>query len=228
MSDVSITVSGGGDPTSVELTIEDFEPTQGDCIAAAQLVRSFILRNTEQGKDYEGRAFAGYNKTRPFYFYPNGPVGKKRSHSELRVAKAGVRRFAKRVGRTKAAVTDSGLGIRFNSYDDFKRTYLGRSYVDLRGHRAGHMLQQLVCRAGGIELTGNERDPGESEVPEHEFTIGIYGDAGERAEGINSTRRPKGMPRREFLNTTPDTNAYLERTLTGRATRRAQRILDGR
>src|ERR1700733_4926088 len=129
MGEATINVTGGGSVDAIELTIEDFEPTEGDCILGAQVQRSRLLRRTERGVDYAGHPFAEYNKKRVFYFYPNGPVGKTRSKTEHSSAKAGVKRFANKLGRTKSAITRSGLGIRFDSYDSFKRTYLGRDNV---------------------------------------------------------------------------------------------------
>jgi hypothetical protein len=228
MSGVTINTTGGGGPP-IELTIEDFAPTQGDCILAAQVQRSRLLRRTENGTDYTGAPLAPYNRSRVFYYYPNGPVGKDRSSTQLTSAKAAVRRFANKVGRTKGAITRSKLGIRFNSYDDFKHTYLGRDNVDLRGPRAPHMLQELVCRAGGIEVGGTDRLSADSnETPANEFTIGIYGEASDRAAGINSESRPRGMPRRQFLGSTEEDNRYLTELIAGRARQRAERRLAGR
>lgn len=223
MSDVTINVTGGGPP--IELTIEDFEPTEGDCILGAQVQRSRLLRRTERGVDYAGRQFADYNKTRVFYYYPNGPVGKSRSKTERTSAKAGVRRFANKLGRTKSAITRSGLGIRFDSYDSFKRTYLGRDNVDLRGARAPHMLQRMVCRAGGIESGENDVETSSTSAA-NEFSIGIYdSDAAKRAAGINGEDRPKGMPRRQFLGSTEEDNRYLSDLIAGRARARAAKKL---
>lgn len=230
MSEVTLNVTGGGDPDRIILTIEDFEPTEGDCLLAAQVQRSRLLRRTENGVDFAGRPFAGYNKTRVFYYYPNGAVGKERSKVELTRAKAGVRRFANKVGRTKGAITRSRLGIRFNSYDDYKHTYLGRSNVDLRGPRAPHMLQQLVCRAGGVELGVDDNSSSgidSNDTPQNEFTLGIYGDASSRAAGINSERRPPGMPRRQFLGSTEEDNRYLSDLIAGRARARVAKRLGG-
>lgn len=227
MSEVRINTAGGGDP--IILSIEDFEPTEGDCILGAQVQRSRLLRRTENGTDYSGAPFAAYNKSRVFYYYPNGAVGKQRSSTELSSAKAGVRRFANKVGRTKGAITRSKLGIRFNSYDDFKHTYLGRDQVDLRGPRAPHMLQELVCRAGGTEVAGDQSVSADAnETPQNEFTIGIYGEASDRASGINSESRPPGMPRRQFLGSTEEDNRYLTELIAGRARARAERRLAGR
>lgn len=228
MSNATINVSGGGSVDSIELTIEDFHPTEGDCILAAQTQRSRLLRRTESGVDYAGRQFAGYNKTRPFYYYPNGPVGKERSKVELTRSKAGVKRFARKVGRTKGAVTRSGLGLRFDSYDSFKRTYLGREGVDLRGPRAPHMLQRMICRAGGLE-SGERNIETTSTAPGSEFAIGIYdNEASARAAGINSESRPKGMPRRQFLGSTEEDNRYLTDLIAGRARVRAIKKLSGK
>ncbi len=229
MSGVTINTTGGGDVDHIVLSIEDFEPTEGDCILAAQVQRSRLLRRTDNGTDFSGAPFAPYNRTRVFYYYPNGAVGKQRSATQLTSAKSAVRRFANKVGRTKGAITRSKLGIRFNSYDDFKHTYLGRDQVDLRGPRAPHMLQEIVCRAGGTEVAGTESLAASAdESPQNEFTIGIYGEASDRAAGINSESRPRGMPRRQFLGSTEEDNRYLTELISGRARERAQKRLGSR
>lgn len=218
MSSATIKLQGGGSLESIELKIEDGIPTRGDLLYAAQLQRSVILARTEHGLDYQGRPFAPYNTSRPFYFYPNGSSGRKRSEQESKRDRASVKRFARKLGRTKHAITRSGFGIRFESYDSFKRTYLGRSNVDLRGAKAPHMLQALVCRSGGQEIGERDERIGLDDFtePAEEFTLGIYGSEGERASGINSDDRPKGMPKREFLNSSQQDNDRLVNIVTRR------------
>lgn len=223
---VTIT-SSSGNIQSVELEVEDFQPTVGDCLYAAQIQRSRLLRRTEAGTDFRGAPFAPYSTKGPFYFYPNGAAGKTRTPKETKNAKAGVRRFANKVGRSKLAITRSGLGIRFESYADFKQTYLGRENVDLRGPRAPHMLQEIVCRAGSLESTGGDLSQQTDESPGDSFTIGIYGEAALRASGINSEDRPKGMPRRQFIGSSDEDNRYLSTVLAARARDRAQKKLRG-
>jgi len=227
MSSVTAKLQGGGSLESVELKIEDGIPTRGDCLYAAQIQRSVILARTELGVDVDGRPFAPYNKTRPFYYYPTGHPGGARSEQQLKKDKAAVKRFASKIGRRKAAITRSGLGIRFDSYDSFKGTYLGRSNVDLRGPKAPHMLQGLICKAGGVETTERDQRIGLEDMlePGSEFVLGFYGSEAERAAGHNSDDRPKGMPQRRFLGSTAADEHRLEQIIANRVIDRARKRL---
>ncbi len=218
MSSATIKVQGGGTLESIEITVEDGLPTNGDLLYAAQIQRSTILARTEHGVDVNGRSFAPYNTTRPFYFYPTGTPGRKRSTEQAKKDRSAVKRFARKLGRTKAAITGSGFGIRFESYADYKGTYLGRPNVDLRGAKAPHMLQQIVCKAGSAEIGEQDQRIGLEDMPEPgtEFVLGIYGDAAERASGINSDDRPKGMPKREFFGSSQVDNERLTNIITRR------------
>lgn len=229
MSGASISITGGGSPEILELDIPNVMPTEGDLLYAGQVQRSRILSRTERGEDVDGRPFAGYNTGRPYYYYPNGAAGAKRSDADLKRNKASVKRFANKVGRTKTAVTRSGLGIRFPSYDAFKRTYLGRGNVDLRGPRAPHMLQELVVRAGSSERAGFDRQISleDHPAPATEFTVGIYGPAAARANGMNSENRPKGMPRRHFIGSSERDNQALSFEIARRVNRRLRKQIGG-
>lgn len=230
MSDASIRLAGGGPVEILELELHDVLPTEGDLLAAGQHKRSRILRLTDRGDDVDGRPFAAYNSTRPYYFYPAGPGSLKRNDAELKRNKAAVKRFARKVGRTKAAVTRSGLGIRFPSYDAFKHTYLGRSNVDLRGPRAPHMLQALVVRAGSIEQAGEDRQVGLNDHPATatDFSVGIYGQEAIRANGLNSEDRPKGMPQRRFIGSSERDTFELSNLIVRRVARRMKDKISGR
>jgi len=231
VSGTTLVVAGGGEVDRIVLGIEGAYPTVGDLLLAAQVMRSRILARTEFGLDVDDQPFAGYNTTRPFYYYPSGPVGKNRSDTQLRRDRSKVSRFAKKVGRTKGAITGSKLGLKFPSYDAFKRTYLERPHVDLRGPRAPHMLQQIVARAGGAELGEQDQNIGLEDHPQlaDEFTLGIYGEAAERAAAHNSsTGRPPGMPRRHFFGSNEGDKGRLVSLIVNRIAARAQRKLQGK
>lgn len=221
MSKATLTVAGGGSVDSIELDEVDFFPTEGDLLMAAQVKRSKILALTEAGLDIYGVPFENYNDSRPYYYYPSGPVAKERSGNELKNSKAGVKRFARKVGRTKGAVTGSGLGLRFDSYRAFKETYLGRENVDLRGPRAPHMLQEIVVKADGVpgSLEYDNIGIDERTNPASNFTIGIYGTAAARANGNNE--------RRQFFGSTAEDNARLLAVIVNRAAQRLRKRLRG-
>lgn len=229
MSGTSFSITGGGSPEILELDTPNVLPTEGDLLYAGQVQRSRILSRTERGEDVDGRPFAGYNTTRPYYYYPNGAAGATRSAGVLKRNKASVKRFAQKVGRTKTAVTRSGLGIRFQSYDAFKHTYLGRNNVDLRGPRAAHMLQELIVRCGASERAGVDRQISIDDHPATatEFTVGIYGQAAIRANGLNSDSRPKGMPRRHFLGSSERDNQALSFVIARRVNQRIRKQIGG-
>lgn len=225
MSEVTAKVKGGGSIESVEIKLEAALITEGDMLYALQRQRAKILQNTERGVDVDGKPFAPYNRTRPFYWYPAGKVGKKREADALRKEKNNVKRAAKKLD---GKVSRSGLGVRFPSYDEFKRTHLGRSGVDLRGPRAPHMLQAIQVKAGGAALSGNQQ-PGLHAKPSAvtEGTLGIYGDEAARASGHNSDDRPKGVPKRKFLGASEEDTRRFAGDLESRAGERARKALDG-
>jgi hypothetical protein len=63
-------------------------------------------------------------------------------------------------------------GRKYASYEDYKRSGLGRSNVDLMGRNA-RMLQAVKVQIGGLELEQGAFPPSGSE-PAKEFRIGIY------------------------------------------------------
>lgn len=178
-------------------------------MSALQHQRSRILQRTSAGVDFELRPFAPYNRTRPYYYYPNGRVGRNRSKDQLKRDQAAVRRFANKVGRTKGAITRSRLGLKFPSYAAFKLTYLGRGNVDLYGPRAPHMLQAMQIRSE------NGR----------EGTLGIYGHEALRANGIGGDIRPKGMPRRQFFAASESDEAAMAESIRQRIQRRIDKLV---
>jgi hypothetical protein len=200
---IRITRTGNLDQLS-KLDVKDILPTEGDLLYGLQRQKSRILSRTERGVDANGRPLAAYSTKRPYYYYPNGPVGRSRTTDRLKRDQAGVKRFASKVGRTSRAVTRSGLGLRFPSYAAFKLTYLGRSNVDLTGPRAPHMLQAIQTTVGNSQVTGDERvGLNDRTTPAFEGSIGIYGEPGKRAY-YNNTGTTRGLPQRQFFASTND------------------------
>jgi hypothetical protein len=226
MSGVSAKVQGGGSIESVEINVDSASITEGDMLFALQRQRSAILQRTERGVDVDGAPFAAYKNDRPYYWYPAGKVGKKREADALRKEKNNVKRAAKTVN---GKVSRSGLGVRFPSYEEFKRTHLGRGTVDLRGPRAPHMLQEIVTKTGSVELSAKQSTQAglyDNLVPAKQGSIGIYGDASARASGHNSDNRPKGMPKRRFLGASAEDIKRFVGDLESRAAERARKALE--
>jgi hypothetical protein len=183
---------GGGDPLSVVIQLrEDMKVQQADLSYALERQKTRILdRTTIQGVDCDGTLFAPYSTKGPYYYYPGGP-GAGRT---VKQRKSAVNRLLKRTGgiaemRSEylgsssigGVKTRSGLGIRFESYADFKAS-LGRRGVDLTGPRAPHMLQTMM-----VHLTG----PGEG-------AIGIY-DPEKAAIAEGHQNGAAHLPRRAFI-----------------------------
>jgi hypothetical protein len=96
---IRITRTGNLDQLA-RLDVKDILPTEGDLLYGLQRQKSRILSRTERGVDANGRPFAPYSTRRPYYYYPNGPVGRARTKDRLKRDQAGVKRFASKVGRT--------------------------------------------------------------------------------------------------------------------------------
>jgi hypothetical protein len=175
----SITYSNPRVKNLLNASAAELLPSEADLLYAIERQKSRILQRTERGVDVEERPFAPYSTKGPYYYYPNGPVGKSRSSSELKRHRSAVKRTGGKGGHS--SVTRSGLGLRFESYAAFKYDYLGRTNVDLTGPRAPHMLQAIVTEAES-GLKGS---------------MGIYGDPGKRAAGHNEGFGH--LPQREFF-----------------------------
>jgi hypothetical protein len=174
------------------------EPLKSDLLYAGKRQKTRILDRTAKGLDVNGAAFAPYNTTRPYYYYP-GNKGSRASIAFLKNKSAGYgmgvkelrtvlkrevtarNRFFNKIGlkNVEGVHKTAGAGIYYPSYAAFKAS-LGRAGVDLTGPKAPHMLQaiQVLIREG-------------------EIVIGIYGDEAERAEKHNFGL--DHMPKREFF-----------------------------
>jgi hypothetical protein len=173
-------MKGGGSPVARILRLrKELEPTAEDMLYAANRQKARILDRTGKGRDVEGKAFAPYSENGPYYYNPNGRLGKAQKQISDKSQKAAARRFLNKITtkgeRAKSgapAVSRTGRSIRFESYAAFKK-WLGRATVDLRGPRSPHMLQSLIVVARSAV----------------EAVIGIYGDTAARASANNEKRR---------------------------------------
>jgi hypothetical protein len=201
MAEVIYRTASGGNPVEYILNLgQAVKPTVGDALYAAQRQRTRIVERTFAGRDVNGGSFEPYDGSRPYYYYPNGRVG--RTKATIKQNKAAVRRFLKKteeittyraeylgslsVGGVK---TRSGQGIRFESYADFKES-LGRAGVDLTGPRAPHMLQAIECRVNGQNF-GTKDVQGGSRAEVTGFSLGIYGEPAARASAHNTGVNPR-------------------------------------
>ena len=90
-------------------------------------------------------------------------------------------------------ITPGGL-LKVPSYAAFKLQVLGRSVVDLFGHRAPHMLQALVVKLGGRVFRNTGRVAvTERRAEARQVAIGFFGEEAARAIGNNRTRRFFGL-----------------------------------
>eukprot|EP00456_Euglypha_rotunda_P039308 TRINITY_DN30251_c0_g1_i2.p1 TRINITY_DN30251_c0_g1~~TRINITY_DN30251_c0_g1_i2.p1 ORF type:complete len:163 (+),score=35.56 TRINITY_DN30251_c0_g1_i2:172-660(+) len=113
-----------------------------------------ILERTARGLDFNGLPFHPYNSTRPYYDYPGKGTanrGANRATAFRKVSKGGIAEhlFDATDKRAYGYEKRGRLGIKYASYGAFKAA-LGRSWVDLTGARAPHMLQALVVRVKGM------------------------------------------------------------------------------
>lgn len=101
--------------------------------------------------------------------------------------------------------TGRGVDVDGRAFTPYKPAYAARKAktgrnsgtVDLTW--SGRMLQALVSRAGGREISGRAQSVGlnDSPAPVNFFTIGIYGSEAVRAAAINAGAGK--MPQRRFI-----------------------------
>lgn len=200
----SFTTSGGRDPVAFVLEVTKAAiPTQGDLLYAGQRQRARILdRTTKLGIDANGAAFAPYSTKGPYYWYPAGPAGGKRS---IQSRKAAVRRMFRIIGDVEShrgdlgsTRTKSGLGIKFPSYAAFKQS-LGRGVVDLMGP-AARMVRAIVVKVGGLTVQ-SDLSVGSKSYPQPATTVvvGLYGEEALRGQGHNDGI-PGRLPKRHWFD----------------------------
>ena len=228
----SARMSDGENPSAFfARLLADATPTQGDLLYAGNRQKTRMLDRTARGVDYQGRRFAPYNYTRPYYWTPW--TGSRRN-SYLKMQQSAARVFKKIGGNVRTGLLRSGAtgrvvaqltrfrqSIKFRSYADFKRS-LGRAAgVDLMGPRAPHMLQALVVISDGIQVAGRSPRVGlrSMRAAGSRLTIGIYGDEADRAEGHNEGTGD--LPQRRFFDAS---DADLEAMAEDVAERIALRI----
>ncbi len=216
---------GGIEPEQFILQVgNNAKPTEGDALWAAQRQRTRIVERTLAGVDVDGAPFEPYSQNGPYYYYPNGRVG--RTKFEKKKNRSAVKRLLGRLNAdsdrasavgvtlgTGGKATRGGEGIRFESYDDFKRS-LGRTRPDLMGPRAPHMLQAIAVGAN-IERNVAEQSLSLTDRPQpaREIRIGIYGEEAGRALGHNTGENPRwrGRHQRRFLGLSDsDVQAMLD------------------
>ena len=176
------------------------KPTNADLLHAGNVLKSRIVERTARGVDWQNRPFAPYSTKGPYYFYPNGAVGRKGSLSSR---KGSASRLQKKIGGT---LTRSRVGVKFDSYAAFKAA-LGRSGVDLTGPRAPHMLQGIVVQGQGDTIT-----------------VAIYGDEASRARG-NNEGIPGRLPQRKFFAASPEDKRVMLLDMQERRLKRAKDVI---
>lgn len=91
----------GGDPASYIVQLAgQFFPNNGDMLYAAQRQKTRIVERTYRGVDVNGNPFEPYSTNGPYYYYPNGRVGK--TPGEVKRNKAAVSRLLRRISGTES------------------------------------------------------------------------------------------------------------------------------
>jgi hypothetical protein len=228
-----------GSPDTILMKVADaVKVTVGDCLTVGIYIKEQCLDRTMRGVDVDGVAFAPYSRKGPYYYYPS-PLGK---HKQRKAAVNRLLRITRDVSEGKweahfkagrdmdaekssvgGVKTRSGLGIKFESYADFKES-LGRFGVDLTGPRAPHMLQELTVRAGGTELKSSDPVGPRSRMEScDEVAIGIY-DPVKAAIARGHQNGSRKLPQRRFLGATQTDMEQAARLLSERL---RDRILSG-
>lgn len=174
--DASCTLSR--DPTGVVIEIENaLKPTRSDFLYVGNMEITRIKERTARGVDYRGVPFAPYSNKGPIYWYPS---------AHTKDPRASRNRFLKKIGGVEAGAAKTSTGVKFASYAALKMAVTGSGDVTLMGLKAPHMMMQIIVKVNGQTLT-----------------IGIYGEAADRAEGHNNGI-PGRLPKREFFNASED------------------------
>jgi hypothetical protein len=213
---------GGQDPgTAIRATVSALTTvTVGDLLFVGQGYRSHIRERTFSGVDVNGAPFAPYSTKGPFYLYPN-----KSATGDRKVrATAAAGRHAK-TGRIGVRTP---TGIKYESYAAAKAAH-GSPGVTLYGmEQHPHMLDAIIVRAGGQEVSGagagsfgSELEAFEGNSPCAMLALGFYGDEAERAKGHNEGTSK--LPKREFFALNAADLAWGERAIAQRMQIRARR-----
>lgn len=159
---------------------QQLQPRPEELLAAGHRQRTRIIDRTKRGLDWKGQPFAPYSTKGPYYYYPAHHSRSERSRRKA--ASRIMRKIEKSKYGKGSRLTRSGLGIRFENYAEFKRSF-GRSNVDLTGIRAPHMLQSIVVRTQGSTIV-----------------IGIYDKRKADIASGHNQGIPGRLPRRHFFD----------------------------
>ena len=119
-------------------------------------------------------------------------------------------------------ITPGGY-LKVRSYAEFKFRILGRSFVDLFGHRAPHMLHSLVVRfSGGSQIIGRKTIAiNAMSTRPRPVALGWFGADAKLAIAHNFGRG--NLPKREFFGMTPKLANLVAELIKRRTTARAKR-----
>ncbi len=118
-------------------------------------------------------------------------------------------------------ITPGGY-LKVRSYAEFKLKILGRSFIDLFGHRAPHMLHSLVVRhSGGAEMHRITVPINVMKTAPRPVALGWFGAEASKAIAHNFGRG--NLPKREFFGMTPKLANLVSALILRRSTARARR-----
>lgn len=193
--------------------------TVGDCLSAASLGISIIDELTSQGLDYQGNPFAPYSTSRPYYWNPNRYYGDTSSSRKTRQA------FSLHHARYYGGERKKGSEtIRYDSYAAFHSAVAGTDAVTLSllMHR---IYDSMEGQAGGVALKGSDAGPGLDEYMDtaEEFSYGVYSADDETlmiATAHNEGVPQRGLPQREFMNVSEESESRMVDHISDRILRR--------
>lgn len=184
------------DPVQIVVDIEEaLKPTKEDLLYSLNRQITRIKDRTDRGVDYQEKPFAPYSTKGPVYWYPS---------VHLKNRQASRNRFYKQIDGANSGAAKTSAGVKFANYAALKQAVTGSSTVNLMGLRAPHMMMQIVARVRGLLAT-----------------IGIYGDAADRADAINNGTAH--MPKREFFNASDSDKAQMASELIEAGVARANK-----
>ncbi len=173
---------------------QELQPLPEELLAAGHRQRSRIIKRTARGLDWQEKPFAPYSTKGPYYYYPAHHSRGERSRT--RATARILRKVQKSRYGKDARATRSGLGIRFENYAAFKRSF-GRSNVDLMGMQAPHMMQSIVVRVQGSTII-----------------IGIYDRKKAKIASGHNIGIPGRLPRRHFFDVSDKDKREIKKDIT--------------
>lgn len=121
-------------------------------------------------------------------------------------------------------ITPGGF-LKLRSYAEFKLSFLGRATVDLLGHRAPHMLQQLIVRFGGSQSVAPTVDLNAFPGPPRPVSLGWLGEAAGIALAHNTGAG--NLPKRKFFGITAELGRLVAGVMARRSVDRGQKASKG-